>query len=119
MQNSERDPDRMEIEGEDFRQSVRESVKDRYRRTDGQRTERSMNTKTMKTVVNVMEREKNAEQRTDGVYGSRMKERINNVDPEPGGTAPGNWIRNKKSQLLAPGSLTWVPINMGKIVKKI
>ena len=61
-----------------------------------------------------MEREKNAEQRTDEAYGSRMKERINNVDPEPGGTAPGNWIRSKKSQLLAPGSLTWVPISMGK-----
>ena len=81
MQNSERNTERMELEREDFRQSER----DRYRRADGQRTERSRNTKTMKTVVNVMEREKNVEQRNDGVYGSRTKERINNLDPEPGG----------------------------------
>ena len=117
MQNSERDPNRMEIEGEDFRQSVRESVKDRYRRTEGQRSERSRNTKTMKTVVNMMEREKSDEQRIDVICGSRIKERKNDTDPEPGGMAPGNWVRSRKSQLLAPGSLTWVPVSMGKNIQ--
>ena len=68
----------------------------------------------MKTVVNMMEREKSDEQRIDVICGSRMKERNNDTDPEPGGTAPGNWVRSKKSQLLAPGSLTWVPVSMGK-----